>query len=196
MEKRKMNSKNLKVIQTVCKIARVLSMICFISCIVGASLLVTGEILYLISIKSPFLIDGLSITDLITKYAELSESEIIAGMETGLIKCLSAVAVSAVALVYFKKELAAGTPFTTEGAKWMLILDIVMLVAPSTMALTVKSIMSIMLLGTGLYKNIEIEGFGEMTSGLIVIFMSFIIRYGTELISSSTPGNDTATSDK
>ena len=127
------NSKTLKTIQTLCKVGRILSKITFIICIVGAALCVAG-IISLALIPEGIKFDGLTIQGLVQKHAGVSVNTCYAAMAAGIALCAGGAVLAKFEELYFKRELASGTPFTFDGAKELIRLGVLTIAIPAVAA--------------------------------------------------------------
>ena len=182
-------SKSLQTIQTLNKIGKVLSKIVFICCLVGAIGCIIGiASVALIGTDEVLKIGGVSIHGLIEKEAEMNITTLYAAMFVGMAMCIAEAVVSRTAERYFSNELAAGTPFTFEGAKEMLRLGIIVIVVPlvTTLASAIGvGIVSALVEGVD---KIEISNGVSVTLGIMFIVMSVIFRYGAEIKSGNRNG--------
>ena len=123
-----MESKALDTIQTVAKIGKVLSSIEYVFCLTGGILCIVG--IACVGIPGSVRIGGVTIHSMIDNLQGLSLEACCMGMAMGLIVCTATCVVAKMAEQYFKNELAAGTPFTAEGACELLRLGICTICIP------------------------------------------------------------------
>ena len=109
--------KNLRTVQVLAGIGRVLSKIVFVFSIVGASLCAAGIVSFALLGDGGLKIGGVTLRAFIEKEAGLSAAETYAAMGTGLVFLVAEIIVSAMAVRYFRHELEAGTPFTAPLAR-------------------------------------------------------------------------------
>ena len=130
--------KTLKTIQTLAKIGKVLSCIAFIFACIGFGGSVVGA---LSAAFGGFAIKlgGVTIYDLFggARYSELEG--VCAALLGWMIVCAGEAVVAKFAELYFKRELAAGTPFTLSGAKELTRLGILTLAVPTGCACWMRS---------------------------------------------------------
>lgn len=119
-----METKTLHIIQKLAKIGKVLSKIVAICCIVGAVGCLVGIASLSLGDFEAIKIGGVTIHSIIGKSAETSIGTVQASIAVGLILCTAEAVIAKLAQSYFQNELAAGTPFTFDGARQMLRLGI------------------------------------------------------------------------
>lgn len=175
-------SNSLKTIQKLNKVGKVLSKIVFICCLVGAIGCIIGIVsAALMGADAVLKIGGVSVYSLIEKEAEMSIAAMYAAMFVGMAMCFAEAVVSRTAERYFSNELAAGTPFTFEGAKEMLRLGIIVIAVPlGTTIVCAIGVGIVSALVEGVDK-IELGNDVSVTLGIMFIVMSVIFRYGAEL---------------
>ena len=171
--------KTLKTVQTLSKIGRVLSKIVFIFCIVGFCGCLVG-VAGLLAGAEALKLGGMTLHGLLEAEAEMSLPDTYAAIAIGLVFCAAEAVLSKFAEVYFKRELADGTPFTLRGAKELLRLGILTIAIP-TGALIVCAI------GMGVarqlvpeLRELSVDGFGSVGLGLGMIVASLLCRLGAE----------------
>ena len=177
-------SKNLSAIQTISKVCNVLCKIVFVFSIVITVLSAIGIVSLAVGEDSVLKIGGVNIRGFVEQDAEISKNEMYAEMIKGVAMGLCYAVLSRVAGNYFSNELKAGTPFTNEGAKEMLRLGILTACLPVAVSIAYAIVCSVLEKIIG-----EInapDGFGSITAGIILIVMSVIFRYGTELAAKSS----------
>lgn len=182
--------KSLKAIQVLAKIGKILSKIIFILCIVGFCLSLVGIISLALGFEG-FKLGDVTFKSLIENKAGLSIPSLYVMMATGVVFCAAEAVLSKFAEIYFRNELADGTPFTQRGAKELTRLGILAIAIPLAAAIVCG-------IGVGIVSNFypEVEDLsrGGGTSvglGVMMIVMSLFCRYGAELReekAEETPG--------
>lgn len=119
-----MNTKTLDIIQKLAKIGKAFSKIIAVCCIIGAVGCIVGIASLLTTGYVECSVDGISLHGLIENSAKISIGTLYAIMTVALILCIGEAIIAKQAEKYFRNELAAGTPFTFEGAKEMMRLGI------------------------------------------------------------------------
>ena len=93
--------------------------------------------------------------------------------------CASAAVVLGFSKLYLKNELAAGTPFTHEGAKEMLRLGIISMAVPVVASVINNTVSAIFI---HFYPSAEpVEMSVSLAAGLAMVLAYFIFEYGAEL---------------
>ena len=123
-----MQTKTLGTIQTLAKIGRVLSKIVFIFSLIGAIGCAAG-ILSVRFLPESIQLGKTTIQGLVELTDELTPAVAYAAMLTAGIICLGEAVLAKIAERYFKRELSDGTPFTFDGAKALMRLGVMMIVA-------------------------------------------------------------------
>ena len=121
-------SKSLHTIQTLARLGKVFTQIIVICCIVGAVGCCVG-IAALLGINS-LTLGGRDIAAVIIMGSNTGMETMVFACIAGLIACVAECVLSKFANLYFRHELAAGTPFTMEGSKEILRLGILTIVIP------------------------------------------------------------------
>lgn len=174
-----MESKTLDTIQTVAKVGKVLSAIAYVFCLVGGILCIVG--IACVGIPGSIKVGGVTVHSMIDNLQGVSLETCYTAMAMGLIICASICVVAKMAERYFEHELAAGTPFTSEGARELLRLGICTICIPLgavTVAGICNAIASRCLANIA---EIQIDGSAPVLLGVAFIIMSLICKYGTEL---------------
>ena len=174
------NSKTLKTIQTLCKVGRILSKITFIICIVGAALCVAG-IISLALIPEGIKFDGLTIQGLVQKHAGVSVNTCYAAMAAGIALCAGGAVLAKFEELYFKRELASGTPFTFDGAKELIRLGVLTIAIPAVAALVAAIIFGVMRAVLPDVDEMKYNIRLYLGMGIGYIFAGLLCRYGAEL---------------
>ncbi|MGN0518070.1 MAG: hypothetical protein ACI4II_05045, partial [Acutalibacteraceae bacterium] len=106
----------LKTIQVISKIAKIISTIFFVSSIVGASIFFCSIFAISFGANDIMSIGNVTIKGIFENNTDLSTNDIYAGMVVACIMCVIGAILSKFTELYFKHELADGTPFTIRGA--------------------------------------------------------------------------------
>ncbi|ANE22289.1 hypothetical protein AAY81_03090 [Denitrobacterium detoxificans] len=174
-----MESKNLDAIQTIAKICRVVSIIVFACCLAGGILCVVG----MACVGTPDLItvNGVTVHSIVDLSADVNLGVVYASLLTGLVFCIAGCVLGKLAKRYFDHELAAGTPFTFEGANEIMRLGIFTAVIPLGAQIIAHVGCSAM---ARYFEGVTCPSVEVSTSfmfGVALIVMSVIFRYGAEL---------------
>ena len=162
-------SKNLQIVQKISKVLGILSKIGFIMSIVGLVFCIVGLVLSIVG--------GLSVefAAKIANESEITMKQVTGYCLAGLLVCIVAVISAKLHRDYFEMEQKAGTPFTQDGAKGIRTLGIVNIVAPFICFISAAIVNSI-------FKcNMELDAAGSMTTGIVMILLSYVFAYGAEL---------------
>lgn len=122
--------KSLQTIQILSKIGKVLSKIAFVFSIIGAVGCAGGMASLPFGDSGIFKIGGVTIHGLIDNRAGIDIESLYPMMAGAMIVCIGEVVLAKFSEKYFAHELAAGTPFTADGAKEMLRLGILTICVP------------------------------------------------------------------
>lgn len=164
--------KNLNTLQTLCKIGKILSKIVFIFAVVGACLCVVGLICLPLGGGEIFKLGSVDL------YA----------LSAWLIVLVVKAVLAKFAELYFKRERAAGTPFTMEGAQELRRLGILTICIPTGCALLAQIVQSIVsaLAETDAAEWISAyDNESHILLGVTFLIVSVLCRYGAELCSSA-----------
>ncbi len=173
--------KSLKTIQTLFKIGKVISEIIFICCIVCFCLCAAGIV------STALGVDGLKIGGVTLKSfiqdetASVSTGTIFANLAAGAVVCAGEAVLSKFAHHYFKRELADGTPFTSDGAREMQRFGILAICIPVGTQIIASIVYSILEMTLSDVAPLEWSFAGSVTIGIMFIVMAQICKYGVEL---------------
>lgn len=167
-------SKTLNTIQTIMKVARVLAKIMFVIAIVGA----VGSVFGLGALI------GLGAENLhgIIQY-EGSIEGVYSACAIAIVSCVAQIVLSRLAIKYFNNEIAAGTPFTFDGAKELFrlgVINIAVSLGASFLSALIVGILWVYFPGTD---AANVEGYASIGTGLFMMFISSIFKYGAEVAS-------------
>ena len=173
--------KTLNTIQTISRIGKIISKIVFILSLVGGIGCIVG-ILCLALIPEGLKLGGVTIQGLIENEAALSSGAVYAAMAVGAILCAGEAVLSKLANNYFTHELAAGTPFTFDGAKEMIRLGICTIAIPIGTAVVAGIVYGI--LNAIFHSSPELDLSNSFSVGLGVMFIitGLICRHGAEVV--------------
>lgn len=171
----------LKKIQILSKLGKVLSKIIFICCIIGVVGCIVGMVSLPFADTEGLKIGGVTIHGLIENRAGMDLNSLYPLMSGALIVCIGQAVTARFAEVYFTNELAAGTPFTTSGAKELLRLGVITISVPLgtlILALVVSGVIADFLQCGEAFK---VDGGDSVTLGVMFIIMSILCKYGAEV---------------
>lgn len=181
--------KSLKTIQVLAKIGRVLSTIMFVMSIVGFCICLVG-IAGLAMGMEAFKMGDVTFKTLIQNNAKLSPASLYCFMSVGAVACAGEAVLSKFAEVYFKRELADGTPFTLRGANELLRLGILGIAIPLGTQIINSIIIAVSKASFGSVKPLDFSDFGGVSLGITFIIISVILKSAVEFL---TKNEDKAT---
>lgn len=172
--------KTLNTIQTLSKIGKILSKIAYICCIVGLGGCVVGAVAMVVGANAA---NGSSTTlqSIFEAEANVSVGTVWAAIAVGAILCIGQIAVARMAWRYFKNELAAGTPFTFDGAKELLRLGISTAWIPVVSAIAAQIAQEVISQFMTNVEKLSFGGYDSVALGVMFIVASFLCKYGAEL---------------
>ncbi len=177
--------KSLKTIQVLANIGKILSKILFILCIVGFCGCIVGILSLALGLES-FKIGDVTIRGIIENKAELSMATLYAAMAVGIVYCAAEAVLCKFSEIYFRNELADGTPFTLRGAKELKRLGVIVIIV-SLCAGTVCAIgLAIAHRANPEIDKLPLESIGSIGIGIMMLICSLLCRYGAELRSEKT----------
>lgn len=177
--------KSLKTIQSLSKLGKILSKIMFICCIVGICGCLVGALGMLLgdwAVK----IRGMTLHSFLQTEAGVLSGTIWAAILTGILLCAGELVVSRMACRYFTHELAAGTPFTQEGAKELLRLGVYAVAVPVGTTVLAQIACELVQQFAPEAQKLHLDGSDGITLGVMFIVLSLFCRYGADLQSSPT----------
>lgn len=172
--------KSLKIIQVAAKVAQVLCTVIKICCIIGICGCIIGCAGMGIGAES-LKLDGVTLHTFLIDKAGINTGTIWSAIFAGAILCGGELIVATLARRYFDHELAAGTPFTRNGSRELMLLGVHLLWIPvvtTVLARVAQEIIEAMIEGT---VSPEIGNSGAAALGAAFIAISVICRYGAEL---------------
>lgn len=161
---------SLSKLQTLYKVAKVLSMIVFVCSIIG----------FVACLLSCLLI-GTFGDEIVASIAEISNNafnkeETICVLISSIISCGAEIAISYFAYRYFKNELNDGTPFTIRGSKELLRLGCITIAVSFVVIIAVAMVYLIFSAINGLDTSVSVEGSSLIGLGIAFIIISLIYR--------------------
>lgn len=187
-----MNSKSLNTIQVIIKIANILSKIALGVLLTGAVGCILVIILTYLGVNVAELTNEIELDDFFTVSGDNSMAMLYLSMGIGCLACLGEAVIAFFASKYFSNELKAGDPFTFEGAKELTRLGIITICAPLA-AMTVSSVLfGIASIFTQGSVNFDFDCSVSISTGIAVLILSLICRYGAEIKQQSLILNKTA----
>lgn len=170
----------LETIQTLAKIGRVLSKIVYIGCIIGVAGCLVGMVSLPLADTDVIKIGGMSIHSLMVNRAGMDINGLYPLMTGGMIVCIGQGLTAAFAQRYFRRELAAGTPFTLDGAGELLRLGILTVCVPLGALILAQIASAIVAEMVGCGETFKLEGGDSVALGVMFMVMSLLCRHGAE----------------
>ena len=174
--------KTLKTIQTLAKIGKVLSCIAFIFACIGFGGSVVGALSAAFGGGFAIKLGGVTIYDLFggARYSELEG--VCAALLGWMIVCAGEAVVAKFAELYFKRELAAGTPFTLSGAKELTRLGILTLAVPTGCAVLAAIVSGIAasFLRASAAMDVDFDNGASIALGVMFLAAALLCRLGAE----------------
>lgn len=172
--------KSLRTIQVLAKIGKIISSIIFVFCVVGFCLCVAGIVSLALGVEL-FKVGSVTIHGLIENESGMSMPVLYASMAVGIVFCAAEAVLSKFAEIYFKRELADGTPFTMRGAGELQRLGILTVVLPLAAVIVCSAGVAIVGQAYPELDKLSLEGFASVGLGVMLIVLSVFCRYGAEL---------------
>lgn len=173
--------KSLKTIQTLSKIGKILSKIIYICSIIGAVGCAVGMASLPFADTGIIKIGGVTIHGLIVNRAGIELESLYPLMSGALIICVGEAVTAKFAEKYFSHELAAETPFTTDGAKELLRLGILTICVPLGALIIAQIVSGVIAEIIGCGEAFKLDGGDSVTLGVMFIVTSVLCGYGAEL---------------
>ena len=175
-----MQTKTLRTIQTLSKIGKILCTIIFIFSLIGAIGCAVG-VLGLALIPEGLKIGDVTIHSIIENKAAISLGTCYTAMASGIVICAGEAVLCKFAKRYFVNELAAGTPFTFEGARELIRLGILTICIPIAAAMTAGIVTGVMSHVLGNVSDLHISDNVSVGLGIMFIVTGLICRHGAEI---------------
>lgn len=193
-------SKSLKTIQVIVRIGRILSLIVFVASIIGIAGAIVGILTLALGVGD-ITIGDLTLKSIIENEAGLSMGTLYTTLACSALLCAGEGVIAKFAEIYFKREEAAGTPFTFEGAKELFRLGIISIAVSFGAFLLACICQGIMVV---IFKDAVSTDFSSSTSiglGVAMMIVSVILKCATENIADKDRAleeyeNGSDTSDK
>lgn len=171
--------KSLRIIQALAKIARIICLIVFILCIIGAAGCLIG-IIVVSSLRNVVLYEGKTLNDILIENRATFES-VIAALIVGLLSTGVGIYLSKYNELFYKRELAVGTPFKMEVVKDIRKVSVVNIVVSFSLAVVATITVLIISGVTGVHVEVSYSLFGTIGYGLVLLLISLFAQYGAEI---------------
>lgn len=169
----------LKTIQTLAKIAKIVSKIVFICCIIGICGCIIGIIGFAIGAEV-LKINGINIEEFLQNEAEISSGTLYCYMAAGIFICLGESVVAKFAEIYFRHEISQGTPFSKEGVTELFRLGILTICMPLAAIIFADITQSIIAHAIENAVVLELNGSTSIGTGLSFLILSLLCKLGAE----------------
>ena len=173
--------KSLKILQTFAKIGKILSTIVFILSVVVGGFCIAGLLSLAVFPEGGFKLLGTTIRGLVEKEADISLPTLYAALTGGMIMCAGEAVVAKFAERYFKNELAAGTPFTFDGAKELMRLGILAICVSTGTLILAAIVYGIFRVTAENVAKPELDNSASVIIGVMMIVGSYLCRHGAEV---------------
>lgn len=177
---------SLETIQTLSKVGKVLCKIVFVCSLVGAIGSFVGIIALALGIVGAVQLGNVTIHSILSESTGMTLGTMYASMAAGCILCIGEAFLAKIAGDYFRHELAAGTPFTTEGAAelkrlglWTILLPLGVMIAANIVHLILNIVFQDI---ADIYTN----DFSSIGLGIGFLVVSVLCKHGAET-ASKTP---------
>ena len=180
--------KSLKTIQVLAKVGKILSKIVFIFCCIGFCGCIISLICLGLGVAETIHMGDFTLYTGIAEYAGLNQPTLFAGIAVGLVFCTVEGILSKTAELYFKHELADGTPFTLRGANELKRLGVLTIVLP--LAATILCVIGVAIAESfdPEITRISVDGFASVGLGIMMLILSLFCRYGVEVSEGKAMG--------
>lgn len=173
--------KTLNTIQTLSKIGRIFSKIIFIFSIIGAAGCAVGMACLPFADIGIIKIGSVTVYGLIANKADIQLQGLYSPMAGAMIVCIGQAILAKFAQSYFTHELAAGNPFTSDGANEMRRLGILCICISIAAQILSQIVSSIIAEFAGSCEMLKLDGGDSIAIGIMFIVMSQLCKYGSEL---------------
>ena len=188
VEKEKVVMKtSLETIQTLSKVGKILCKIVFVCSLVGAIGCFAGIIALALGIVGAVQLGHVTIHSILSESAGMTLGTLYAAMAEGCILCIGEAVLAKIAENYFRRELAAGTPFTTEGAAELKRLGLWTILLPLGAILIANIMHVIFSIFFQDIADIQTYDFSSIGLGIGFLVLSQLCKHGAEAASSKTP---------
>ena len=171
--------KTLNTIQTLSKLGKIFSTIIYVFSVIGA----IGGLVSLACLRffpEGIKIGGTTIRGLIETSEVISLQDCFAILTIITIGCVGEAVLCKIAQSYFKNELAAGTPFTLEGAKELLRFGVCAVCIPIAMSILSQIVTRVLFPDFVESTGPELASSASVAIGVMLIIMSLLCHHGAE----------------
>lgn len=176
--------KTLQTIQKLSKIGKVISTIVFIASIIGVVGCIAGIIALACIPEETFSLRGVTVHGIVEKSDDISIGTCYTMMTIAIIMCAGEAVLAKIAELYFRDELADGTPFTFDGAHKLMRLGICDICIPLGTTIAANIAYEIMKYSLQDVAEMNIDSAVSVGMGIMFILISLLCKYGAELTQS------------
>ena len=170
--------KSLRIIQVLAKIARVLCIICFVCCIVGAVACLAGLIVLPI-IQDKSFPDGKTVVAFLLEH-QLTLEVCYSGLAVGLLGSGVGIFLAKYNELFFKEEIAVGTPFKMDIVRKMRRMSLVNIIV--SISASVLAAIVVLIIQTAFQAKFKFN-YGLVSTvgfGISMLIISLFCEYGAE----------------
>ena len=177
----------LDTIQTISKVGRVLCKIVFVCSLAGAIGSFVGILALALGIVGAVQLGHVTIHSILSESAGMTLGTLYAAMAEGCLLCIGEAFLAKIAETYFRHELAAGTPFTTEGAAELKRLGLWTILLPLGTLIAVNLVHLVFSIFFQDIADIQTYDFSSIGLGIGFLVVSVLCKHGAEAASSKAP---------
>ena len=173
--------KSLKIIQTLCKIARVICIIIFVLSIIGAAGCLIGIIL-MPALKDEVIYNHKTLEQLLEKNGT-NFNVALTAMIMAFVVCGVSIFLSKYTELFFKKEIEVGTPFNKDIVRRMRVLGVVHIVTGILTTVIVSSVIAIAVASNPDVensRNFNLSNVSSLWFGIAMLIISLFANYDVE----------------
>lgn len=171
----------LHTIQTFARLGRVLSRIAYILALIGCIACAVSLLLLPLGSDTLLRLGGITLYGPVSGSVDGGLALVAVALGSGLLLCLGEAIPAWAAQRYFRRECAAGTPFTADGARELLRLGILTAAVPVGSVLLTQILQGV----AAQLWAVELDFVPDVESsvllGLLFLALSLLCRYGAEL---------------
>lgn len=187
-------TKNLKILQKIAQIGKILSKVAFVFSLIGACGCIIGWISTLFGNGGVIKIGGVTLYGMLGDLNIYNSKSAKATLVAWLIVCVGEAVLAKLAEVYFRNELAAGTPFTQAGARELKRLGILTMAVPTGCVVVAEIVQGIiaefMNVAADSCMDLNFDNEASVVLGVMFIVCSFLCGYGAEMFEGKDRKHD------
>ena len=173
--------KSLDTIQKIAKAGKILSTIAFVCSLVGFFGCVAGAVAIGLGGEAFAIGEKITIHGIIANSTGYSNAALQGIMIMGLVECAAEAVVAKFAELYFKHELAAGTPFTHKGTDELRNLGILVIAVSVGSELVLSVLAELVTFWNQSLAELHLDLGGSVGLGIGMLLFSAICRYGADM---------------